>query len=264
MLSMNPVRSLPFLAIAVLAAGCSSSHRAQTSSNAPPRGSSSSSSDSSRASSASAYAGQGDYREVIKLQRANLSEDFILQRIAEDRKVYTLTADQMIELRNNGISERVIAAMQGSVRIPDDSIQVSARGSGSNSPMTSTQPASGPAMTWEGLVRRNSGVVIMKSRWDSGTLTYADGQIRWVDAKDSQKNLLIPERAVSEHFLTCLKKAGGNECFEWGFRTKDGEEYHFRDVNWEQGGIEKPLAVHDFFRSRFPNLIDSNKPVEKK
>ncbi|MEO6327250.1 MAG: hypothetical protein ABIT01_03575 [Thermoanaerobaculia bacterium] len=274
MLNKKPVRFLPFLAMVVFATGCSSSNRrAQTASDTtpPPPPAPISSNDPYRSSSdsAAAYPNQGDYREIIKLQRANLSEDFILQRISEDRKVYNLTSDQIIELRNNGISERVIAALQqsgtsaqGSVRIPEDSVSVSARNSGS--PLTSSQASSGPSMTWEGLVRRNSGVVIFKSRWDPGTLTYSDGQVRWVDAKDSTKNLLIPERAINEQFLTCLKQAGGNECFEWGFRTRDDEEYRFRDVSWEQGGILKPRAVHDFFKSRFPNLIDSNQPVDEK
>jgi hypothetical protein len=267
MLDRKLVRSLPFLAIAVLAVGCSSSHPAQTASNAPPPTPSRSSDDSHRTHST--HENSGDYREIIKLQRANLSEDFMLQRIAEDRKVYSLNSDQIIELRNNGISERVIAAMQqsgtalqASVPIPDDSVQVSARGSSSSS--NTSQPAYSASTTWEGLVRRNSGVVIMKSRWDPGTLTYADGQIRWVDAKDSQKNVLIPEKAILEQFLTCVKKSGGNECFEWGFLIRNDEEYRFRDVNWKQGENAKALAVHDFFRSRFPNLIDSQKPVDKK
>jgi len=121
-----------------------------------------------------------------------------------------------------------------------------------------------PPMEWEGVVRREPGIVILKNRWRSGRLSFAEGQIRWIDARDSSKNLLIPENAVSEQFLTCLKKAGGNECFEWGFVTKKDDEYRFRDVTWEQGENAKALAIHDWFRARLPSMVDSQRPVDEK
>lgn len=270
-MSKSPVLFVPVLMVALTIGACSSSGRNRSSSNPPAATYSSSSTSSSSASNPdrNTYRSSvADYTEVLKLYRANLSEDFILQRIREDQKVYSLTADRVIELRNNGVSERVIAAMQqsGTGRsIPEDRIQVSASSSdsGSRSSMGNSM-SSAARMNWEGLARRNSGIVMLKSRWDVGTLTYDDGQVRWVDSKDSTKNLLIPERAIAEQFRTCLKKAGGNECFEWGFRTKSGEEYRFRDVSWEQGMNDKPNAVHDFFKARFPNVIDSNRPVDDK
>lgn len=216
-----------------------------------------------------------DYRSIIKLWQANISEDFILQRIREESRSYDLSADQMIELRNAGVSEKVIQAMMDTGRevasatpasppgsapigrpVPEDTMSVSARAAAPSTPASEVK--------WEGVVRRHGGVVVFRGRWDSGTLSYADGQIRWLDAKDSSNNLLIPDRAVKEQFLTCLKKPGGNECFEWGFRTINGDEYRFRDVAWEQGVNDKVLAIHDFFKTRFPALVDSMIPVDKK
>jgi hypothetical protein len=60
-----------------------------------------------------------DYRDVISLYRAKLSEDLIVQTIRDDRPVYDLQADQLIELRNTGVSERVIQTMIDSGRGPE-------------------------------------------------------------------------------------------------------------------------------------------------
>jgi hypothetical protein len=130
--------------------------------------------------------------------------------------------------------------------------------------VVSVTPEGARVPTWEGLVRHNPTLISLKGKWDDGSLAISDGEIRWRDARDSRKNLLIPERALSEQFLTCVKKSGGNECFEWGFRTSNGEEYRFRDAAWTQGSNDKILAIHDFFKSRHPSLVDSSRPVDEK
>jgi len=209
----------------------------------------------------------GSYTDVLKLYRANLSEDFILERIRRDGIVYDLNADQIIQLRSNGVSERVIQAMLDTRNGAPAEVAPAVVAAPRRPPedrMTIDAPPPDAPVVWEGLARRNSGIVVLKGRWDVGKLTFADGQIRWVDAKDSSKNLLVPWKAVTEQFLTCLKKPGGNECFEWGFRTANGDEYRFRDVAWEQGEDGKVAALHDYFRSRFPSLVDSQRPVNEK
>jgi hypothetical protein len=204
-----------------------------------------------------------DNREVIKLYRANISEDFILERIRRDGIPYNLTADQIIELRSSGVSERVIEAMTarpGSAEYT--ATQAPAQVPPPPPPSRATMAP--PPIKWEGVMRRNKAIVTLKGRWEIGTLSFADGQLRWIDARDSSKNLLIPDRPIAEQFLVCLKKPGGNECFEWGIRTKDGDEYLFRDALWEQDVNDKPLSIHEEMRARYPSMIDSERPVDKK
>jgi hypothetical protein len=118
-------------------------------------------------------------------------------------------------------------------------------------------------MRWEGLTRRNSGVVLLKSRWDPGVLEFKDETLRWTDARDASKNVLLTAKQMTEQQLTCLKKPGGNECFEWVIRTK-GQEYRFRDIAWEQGDNAKVAELFAYFRSRYPNLVFSQTPVDEK
>lgn len=116
---------------------------------------------------------------------------------------------------------------------------------------------------WDGLALRNPGIVILKSRWDSGTLEFRESSLRWIDSRRTEKNVLIPFAQITEQQLTCLKKAGGNECFEWVVKTRD-TEYSFRDASWRQGENEKVADLFEFFRTAYPNLVSSRMPVDEK
>ena len=96
-----------------------------------------------------------------------------------------------------------------------------------------------------------------------GTLEFRESSLRWIDSKRTEKNVLIPFAQITEQQLTCLKKAGGNECFEWVVKTRS-EEYRFRDAGWRQGENAKVQDIFEFFRSAYPNLISSRTPVDEK
>lgn len=126
-----------------------------------------------------------------------------------------------------------------------------------------TLPAPGDSRRWDGLALRNSGIVLLKGRWDTGTLEFREASLRWIDSRKTHKNLLIPFAQITEQQLTCLKKAGGNECFEWVVKTRN-EEYRFRDVGWQQGENAKVAELFAFFSAAYPNLISSRRPVDEK
>ncbi len=188
--------------------------------------------------------------DITRLWRANLSEEFIRKYIARSDLARDLSAEDVVRLRNEGVPETLITSIQrGEV-------------GGAASP---TQMTSGPrdSRRWDGLARRNSGIVLLKSRWDSGVLEFKEASLRWVDSKDTAKNVLVPAAQLTEQQLTCLKKAGGNECFEWIVKTRT-DEYRFRDAGWQQGENAKVQDLFDFFRSVYPNLISSRTPVDEK
>ena len=130
-------------------------------------------------------------------------------------------------------------------------------------PAPSRMPTPATTARWEGLSKRNSGIVIIKSRWDTGVLEFKDETLRWTDARDSSKNVLLTAKQITEQQLTCLKKAGGNECFEWVVKSKD-HEYRFRDVAWEQGENVKVQEVFRFMKTLYPSLVSSQVPVDQK
>lgn len=203
------------------------------------------------------------YDDILKLWRANLSEDFVKRQIETGTTVYNLTAEDVIRCRDAGLPESLINVMlKTRNRKPEGDpahVPVAAPAPG-NVPLNSASEAN---RRWEGIARRNGGIVLFKGRWDIGTLEFKEESLRWIDARDAGKNLLIPARQIKEQFLTCLKQPGGNQCFEWGFRTKEGE-YRFRDVSWQQSENKKPVEIFDFLKAIYPSLVSSNEPVDSK
>ena len=198
---------------------------------------------------------------LIKLWKANLSEDFLRKYIDAADIRRDLSAEDIIQLRNAGIPESLIFAAEHK-----PAATAGAASSGAAAPIAvAPTPTPTPPTTarWEGLARRNSGVVLFKSRWDPGVLEFKEDTLRWTDGHDASKNVLLTSKQVTEQQLTCLKKSGGNECFEWVVKSKAGE-YRFRDISWEQGENAKPQDVFKFMKTLFPNLVSSQVPVDEK
>jgi hypothetical protein len=190
--------------------------------------------------------------DITRLWRANLSEEFISKYVAHSDLARDLTADDVVRLRSAGVPETLITS-------------ITARRAEAGSAAGASHPPadSRDSRRWDGLTRRNSGLVLMKSRWDAGVLEFKDGSLRWVDSRDAAKNVLLPAAQLTEQELTCLKKSGGNECFEWVVKTRN-EEYRFRDAGWRQGENAKADELFAFFRAAYPNLISSRRPVDEK
>jgi hypothetical protein len=193
---------------------------------------------------------------LIKLWKANLSEDFLKKYISGADIAKDLSAEDIVKLRNAGLPESLISAVS-------ERKQVGATPAVAAVATPAPFPAPAMSVRWEGLARRNSGLVLLKSRWDPGVLEFKDETLRWTDARDASKNMLLTARQMTEQRLTCLKKPGGNECFEWVVRTK-GQEYRFRDIAWERGDNAKVAELFTYFRSRYPNLVSSQVPVDEK
>jgi hypothetical protein len=190
--------------------------------------------------------------DITRLWKANLSEDFINKYFARSDLARDLTADDVVRLRNAGVPETLIASITRRRAEP---------GAAASVPQVTPDPRE--KHRWDGLTRRNSGVVLLKSRWDAGVFEFKDASLRWMDSRDSGKNILLPAAQMTEQQLTCLKKSGGNECFEWVVKTKN-EEYRFRDVGWRQGENAKVAELFEFFSSAYPSLISSRRPVDEK
>ena len=188
--------------------------------------------------------------DITRLWRANLSEEFINKYFAHSDLARDLTTDDVVRLRTAGVPETLIASI--TLRRADAGA-------------AAAQKAAGPrdVRRWDGLTRRNSGVVLLKSRWDAGVFEFKDASLRWMDSKDTGKNILLPAAQITEQELTCLKKSGGNECFEWVVKTRN-EEYRFRDVGWQQGENVKVAELFEYFSGAYPNLISSRRAVDEK
>ena len=209
--------------------------------------------------------------DIIKLWKANLSEDFLKKYVSTSDAVKELTVEDIVRLRNAGLPENLILVVTQKQQKLRATPAAAPAGPGAAAPappaapvtLASTPvPSPGTIARWAGLARRNGGIVLFKNRWDPGILEFKDGTLSWVDSKDVSKNLLIPLKSLMEQQLTCPKKAGG-ECFEWVARTRS-DEFRFRNVGWkenENAGIED---IFSFLKVVDPNLVSSKMPVDEK
>jgi hypothetical protein len=58
--------------------------------------------------------------DIIELSRAGLSDDVIVELIEVQGRIYSLDAERILEIRQAGVSERVILAMLRSGRRPEE------------------------------------------------------------------------------------------------------------------------------------------------
>ena len=208
--------------------------------------------------------------DIIKLWKANLSEDFLKKYVSTSDIIKELSAEDIVRLRTAGLPESLILTItQRKMELAGAANPAAAGAAAGAAAVPPPTPVPTPVPTprttarWDGLARRNSGLVLLKSRWDSGILEVKDGTLRWIDSKDVSKNLNIPLKSVTEQQLTCLKKSGGNECFEWVAKTRS-DEFRFRNIAWEQNENDKVEDVFSFMKALDPKLVSSQVPVDQK
>src|SRR5512141_2951735 len=207
--------------------------------------------------------------DLIKLWKANLSEDFLKKYVSTSDIIKELSAEDIVRLRNSGLPESLILTItQRKMELAGTAAPATTAAGAAGAAAVATRaptPVPRPPTTarWDGLARRNSGVVLLKSRWDPGILEVKDGTLRWTDSKDVSKNLNIPLKSLNEQQLTCLKKSGGNECFEWVAKTRS-DEFRFRNIAWQQNENDKIEDVFSFMKALAPKLVSSQVPVDQK
>lgn len=101
--------------------------------------------------------------------------------------------------------------------------------------------------------RRQAGLVVA-GRWRTGTLAFRQETFRWMDAKDPGRNLVLPAGRIASHKCACRDGADGSTCFEWSFRTVDGESFVFRDGVRGLPGGSRTGEVFAFFKAILPTV----------
>lgn len=102
-------------------------------------------------------------------------------------------------------------------------------------------------------MRRQNGLVLL-GRWRIGTLAFRDETFRWTDTKDPGRNLVLPAGAIVSHRRVCRDPGNAATCFEWAFRTRDGQRYVFRDGGRKSSGGGRAGEVFVYFSAIFPAI----------
>jgi hypothetical protein len=188
------------------------------------------------------------YQDVLKLKQAGLSDEFILNKVRTENVSYQLTTNEILELRNAGVSETVLETM-----------------------MRSGQPAAATAgaavarkAEFPGLSRVGRGFMGIGTKTKNVGRLVVDGDtISWTGSDDPDKNFSVYAKNVKEIFNTCVLRPGSNLCLEVGFVTYTGDEYKFREPGWRNGDNKLVTDVTNYFKQAFPNLFFTQRTVNE-
>ncbi len=190
-------------------------------------------------------------REILRLKDAGYSEDFLLNKVRNENGNYRLSIDDLIALRQAGLSETLIDAMlhSGSVAAPSAAV--------------SAQPVARHA-EFDGLVRQKRGILGVGGSKNKlvGKLVIDAERVNWYQMLDEDDNFSMMEKNIKEMWLNCAPRAGENLCLELCFKTYSGDEWCYRDTGWENGDNRQVTAVFDYFQRAFPATFFSKR--EKK
>ncbi len=191
-------------------------------------------------------------REILRLKDAGYSEDFLLNKVRNENGNYRLSIDDLIALRQAGLSEPLIDAMLHSG--PGGAASVAA---------VSTQPVARHA-EFDGLVRQRRGILGVGGSKNKavGKLVIDGERVNWYQMTNEDDNFSMTEKNIKEMWMNCAPRAGENLCLELSFRTYSGDEWSFRDTGWENGDNRQVTAVFDYFQRAFPATFFSKR--EKK
>lgn len=191
-------------------------------------------------------------REILRLKDAGYSEDFLLNKVRNENGNYRLSVEDLIALRQAGLSETLIDAMLHS-----------GSGAAASVAAASTQPVARHA-EFDGLVRQKRGILGVGGSKNKavGKLVIDAERVNWYQMVDADDNFSMTEKNIKEMWMNCAPRAGENLCLELSFRTYSGDEWSFRDTGWENGDNRQVTAVFDYFQRAFPATFFSKR--EKK
>jgi hypothetical protein len=187
------------------------------------------------------------YEEILRLKQANMSDQFILTKVRTDNINYHLTTDQILSLRRAGLSEEILEAMIKS---------------GQPQAATAGTPTARKAEFTLAVVDKAFLGVLGTSTKNVGRLTIEGDKLSWI-GNEPDKNRSLYVQNIKQIYNTCVLRAGGNHCLEFGLITYTGEEFRLRDPGWERGENAGVVALTEYFRTYLPNVPFAERTTEK-
>jgi hypothetical protein len=199
--------------------------------------------------------------QVVALVRAGLSEELIVKQIRTGGVTYRPTTRDLIYLTNNKVPESIVSALIGSASVAD-APAAPAAAPPAPAPAPAVAPATTPAKPPEPqqpaivfsplLFYDRTAGVIRKKR--TGRVEIVGDTIRYVDGKKGKHNVELFSKVLKRITLECEDHPDGPVCFELELKTVHGDEYRFRDLNWEAGGSEKIHALYGTLEQLIPSI----------
>jgi hypothetical protein len=184
---------------------------------------------------------------VLRLKQAGMSDEFLLNKVRTESVRYDLTTDEIVQLRNAGVTETTIEAMRVSGQPKEPGLAMARHAE------------------FAGLARVGKGFlgVFGTSTKSVGKLVIDGDSIQWFENADPSKNFTVYTQNVKEIFNTCVLRPGKNLCLEFGIVTHTGETYRFREPGWKNGDNRSVLDATTYFKMAFPQVFFTERAVSE-
>jgi hypothetical protein len=134
-----------------------------------------------------------------------------------------------------------------------------------------TSTSSGPVeVTPGGDVRTFNGLTEMGTGFFGGAKSRGNGRfeigssgVLWHNERGSDRNISLRPEVIRRVWLTCASRSGANLCLDLGIQTLTGNEYHFRDTNWEGGVNTVILEAFEHMKSLYPQVQFDRRNVDE-
>lgn len=176
--------------------------------------------------------------DLVRLTKSGISESIVAEQVRQANPPYSLSVNDLIYLKQNGVTETTIGALMGTSAAAPAVPAVAA---------ASVPPES---LTFDGLVMKNSA--LKKNR--PGRLVMQGDSLIWTDGNDPTKNFEFKTTGLEKVWFTCQARTPENFCYQINFQIVKGARYKFQDFNREAGENAAVLKVMDALRTYFPQI----------
>lgn len=179
---------------------------------------------------------KGIVDEVIKLNKAGLSQEVIFQYIDSYPKPYKVSADDVLNLKENNVSEEIIKKLLARQYLSFEKKEKAPREFKN-------------LLLKKGFMKKNH----------LGNLAVKEDRVEWYDAKKPSNNFSFKINGVKTIYLKCKPRAEENFCDEIVFVNFDNKEYSFSDFGFEKGENKNVNELYKFFKENFKEIIYQEK-----
>lgn len=193
--------------------------------------------------------------EVVRLVQSGMSEKLIEEQIRSTGVSVKPTVNDLIYLKENQVSEGIIAALMtapviGGVATPAPALTATTE-------KPTVAPAAEEGVSIEGLVIAGGRVSFRRDR--PGRLVLGADTIEWIDASDQGKSFEIFVTGIQRVEARCYARSDGEFCHEVKIELAKGADFTFQDAARDFGGNESIVRLLQALGSQYPNLAVKKK-----
>ncbi|HVN74944.1 MAG TPA: hypothetical protein VMT19_01420 [Thermoanaerobaculaceae bacterium] len=196
---------------------------------------------------------------IARLVKAGLSERLVCEQIRGSGRRRSLTANDLVYLKEHAVPDSVISALMETGVAPSEPPTATPVPPSAPVATVTQTPAPPPAATlaFEPLVRMSG--TFRKAQ--TGRLVLTADDLEWSEAGAPSRVERIGTGSLTAVWLSVTRAGQGPAMAELRVRSSRGDDLAFRDPDWSKGGNDRVEALYRAIRDRFPHVVLPENPL---